>query len=137
CSLGATDALAQTQPDRERLEEAARQRERINEAVRRGNEQFPTQLPGTEQVRPFESPRELSTDLPPMTAPQSDAAELLGTAYVPGEDAMFGEQLFQPGVAQVYGVGFNEDYVVAIGDRVILRMWGAFSFQDIQVVDPP
>src|SRR5690606_3734008 len=98
CTLGVTGAWAQTQPDRERTNEAARQR----------NQQFPTQLPGTEQVTPFESPRELATDLPPMTAPQSDAAELLGTAYVPGEDAMFGEQLFQPGVAQVYGVGFNE-----------------------------
>lgn len=83
------------------------------------------------------APPELETDLPPMSEePTADAAELLGTTYVPGEDAMFGEQLFQPGIAQIYGVGFNEDYEIAIGDRVSLRMWGAFSYQDVQVVDP-
>jgi protein involved in polysaccharide export with SLBB domain len=82
------------------------------------------------------SPSELSTNLPPMTEPSADAAELLGTSYSPGEDAMFGEQLFQPGIAQTYGVGFNEDYELAIGDRVALRMWGAYPYQDVQVVDP-
>ena len=35
-----------------------------------------------------------------------------------------------------WGVGFNEDYVVAIGDRIALRMWGAYPYQDVQVVDP-
>lgn len=82
------------------------------------------------------SPSELRTDLPPMTDDETDAADLLGTAYTPGEDAMFGQQLFQPGVVQTYGVGFNEDYVLAIGDRIALRMWGAYPYQDVQVVDP-
>jgi protein involved in polysaccharide export with SLBB domain len=81
------------------------------------------------------SPAELRTDLPPMSE-GTDAAELLGTAYQPGLEAMFGAQLFQPGVSQVYGVGFNANYVLAIGDRVTIRMWGAFAYQDIQVVDP-
>jgi protein involved in polysaccharide export with SLBB domain len=49
---------------------------------------------------------------------------------------MFGEQLFQRGIAQTYGVGFNDDYELAIGDRVSLRMWGAYPYQDVQVVDP-
>ncbi len=82
-----------------------------------------------------ESPSELQTNLPPMTETTSDAAELLGSSYRPGEDAMFGEQLFQPGIAQTYGVGFNENYEIAIGDRVAVRMWGAYSYQDVQVVD--
>lgn len=81
------------------------------------------------------SPRELRTNLPPMNNDGTDAASLLGTAYVPDEDAMFGEQLFQPGVVQIYGVGFNENYSIAIGDRVALRMWGAYPYQDVQVVD--
>jgi protein involved in polysaccharide export with SLBB domain len=81
-------------------------------------------------------PVELPTNMPPMTAPPADAAALLGTEYSPGEDAMFGEQLFQPGTTQTYGVGFNAEYVLAIGDRVSLRMWGAFPFEDVQVVDP-
>lgn len=82
------------------------------------------------------SPSELETDVPPMTDPSADAADLLGTSYIPGEGAMFGEQLFQPGAEQVYGVGFNANYVIAIGDRMSLRMWGAYSYQNVQVVDP-
>ena len=89
-----------------------------------------------ESVPQVESPSRLGTDAPPMTEPSADAADLLGTSYIPGEGSMFGEQLFQPGVEQVYGVGFNENYAIAIGDRVSLRMWGAFSYQDVQVVDP-
>jgi hypothetical protein len=85
-------------------------------------------------VQGLQSPAELRTNLPPMSE-GTDAAELLGTGYRPGDDAMFGEQLFQPGVSQVYGVGFNANYVLAIGDRVTIRMWGAFAYQDIQVVD--
>lgn len=84
---------------------------------------------------PLDAPGELQVELPPMTQSATDAAELLGTDYVPGEDAMFGEQLFQPGIAQTYGVGFNENYVMAIGDRIAVRMWGAFPYQDVQVVD--
>jgi protein involved in polysaccharide export with SLBB domain len=91
---------------------------------------WPQQAPGDGRVP------ELRTDMPPMTERSADAAELLGTAYSPGEDSMFGAQLFQPGMAQIYGVGFNADYVLAIGDRVLIRMWGAFPYQDTQVVDP-
>jgi protein involved in polysaccharide export with SLBB domain len=90
----------------------------------------------TAPLPPIDSSSEPQTNLPPMTEPAADAADLLGTTYEPGEGAMFGEQLFQPGVAQTYGVGFNEDYEVAIGDRIALRMWGAYPYQDVQVVDP-
>lgn len=93
------------------------------------------QQPSTETPIRLNSPTVLSTNLPPMTASSTDAADLLGTGYMPGENAMFGEQLFQPGIEQTYGVGFNEGYEIAIGDRVALRMWGAFPYQDVQVVD--
>src|SRR5690606_11685053 len=65
-----------------------------------------------------------------------DAAALLGTEYRPAEGAMFGAQLFQPGMSKSYGQGFNDNYTLAIGDRVALRMWGAFSYEDLQTVDP-
>lgn len=81
-------------------------------------------------------PSAASADLPQVTEPSTDAAALLGSDYTPGKNAMFGEQLFQPGIGQAYGVGFNDDYVLAIGDRVSLRMWGTFPYQDVQVVDP-
>ncbi|HNP35707.1 MAG TPA: polysaccharide biosynthesis/export family protein [Woeseiaceae bacterium] len=93
------------------------------------------QQPQVQPLTPLNLPTELRTDLPPMTDQGSDAAELLGTVYKPGDEAMFGEQLFQPGVTQTYGVGFNESYVLAIGDRIALRMWGAYPYQDVQVVD--
>jgi protein involved in polysaccharide export with SLBB domain len=90
----------------------------------------------SDQSQDIDTPAQAPTSLPPMTEPSADAATLLGTGYEPDENAMFGEQLFQPGISQVYGVGFNDDYVLAIGDRVSLRMWGAFPYQDVQVVDP-
>ena len=80
-------------------------------------------------------PTELVTDAPPTSEATVDAAELLGTIYEPDENAMFGEQLFQPGIEQTFGVGLNNDYEISIGDRLALRMWGAFPYQDIQVVD--
>ena len=92
--------------------------------------------PQFEPIPPIDSPAQLDTDVSPRTDPSADAADLLGTSYIPGEGAMFGQQLFQAGVEQVYGVGFNENYVISIGDRVSLRMWGAYSYQDVQVVDP-
>lgn len=79
---------------------------------------------------------DVQTEAPPMNEPGTDAADLLGTSYVPGDDAMFGEQLFQPGIVQTYGVGFNQEYVIAVGDRITLRMWGAYPYQDVQAVDP-
>ena len=93
------------------------------------------QRPQTALLSTIDSPSELQTNLPPMTESTTDAAELLGTGYEPGEDAMFGEQLFQPGIEQTYGVGLNDEYVIAIGDRVAVRMWGAFPYQDVQAVD--
>ena len=84
----------------------------------------------------LQSPEVLLTGVPPTTGDGENASDLLGTLYIPGENAMFGEQLFQQGVVQTYGVGFNEDYVVSIGDRIALRMWGAYPYQDVQIVDP-
>ncbi len=48
---------------------------------------------------------------------------------------MFGEQLFHGG-AQTYSVGFNPDYSLSIGDRITVRLWGAFDYEAEQTVDP-
>ena len=73
----------------------------------------------------------------PVQQPTTDAATLLAgeEAASADEEAMFGEQLFRPGAPQAYGAGFNPDYMLAIGDRVALRMWGAFTYEAIQPVD--
>ena len=124
--LGAHGALAQEQTGTD-LDFLLEQRTQMDDLT-----SIEQQLSLPPQLR---TPSELQTEMPPMTDEGTDAADLLGTVYVPGEDAMFGEQLFQPGVVQTFGVGFNADYVIAIGDRIALRMWGAYPYQDVQVVD--
>ena len=72
----------------------------------------------------------------PLPPPAADAAELLGADGVPADEPpMFGQQLFR-GSLQSYGVGFNPDYMLAIGDRVLLRIWGSFTFEAVQTIDP-
>ncbi|MDQ5896978.1 MAG: hypothetical protein QG612_1064, partial [Pseudomonadota bacterium] len=49
---------------------------------------------------------------------------------------VFGSQLFGGRFAQQSFGGFNPDYRIAPGDRVMLRLWGAFNLDATQVVDP-
>lgn len=49
---------------------------------------------------------------------------------------MFGSQLFGGAFRHSTGIGFNPDYQVSIGDRIALRLWGAFMFDGQMVVDP-
>ncbi len=108
------------------------------------------QSPGTDPLRtdPLNTnPRGLTqppagdyqVGTPPFPSQQqnTDAAALLGgesAARADGE-SMFGEQLFRPGAPQAFGAGFNPEYALAIGDRVALRLWGAFTYEAIQPVD--
>lgn len=48
---------------------------------------------------------------------------------------MFGSQLFGGTFRGTLNHGFNPDYVLAIGDRLIVRMWGGFNFEGSLVVD--
>ena len=48
---------------------------------------------------------------------------------------MFGSQIFTGRFGAEPFAGFNPDYQIAIGDRVTLRLWGAFNFEAIQPVD--
>ncbi len=52
-----------------------------------------------------------------------------------GKPVVFGSQLFSGRFGAVPFAGFNPDYVIATGDRLIVRMWGAFTFEATQVVD--
>ncbi|MCX8146181.1 MAG: polysaccharide export protein [Azovibrio sp.] len=49
--------------------------------------------------------------------------------------SMFGSQLFGGTFRGTLNHGFNPDYVLAIGDRIILRMWGGFTFEGALTVD--
>lgn len=48
---------------------------------------------------------------------------------------VFGEQLFQGNFSQDSFTGFNPNYVIGIGDRITLRMWGAFTLDQTLAVD--
>jgi protein involved in polysaccharide export with SLBB domain len=49
---------------------------------------------------------------------------------------IFGSQLFGGTFRGTLNPGFNPNHVIAAGDRIQVRMWGAFSFDGSAVVDP-
>lgn len=49
---------------------------------------------------------------------------------------MFGSQLFGGTFRGTLSHGFNPDYVIALGDRLVVRLWGAFNFEGQLTVDP-
>ncbi len=91
------------------------------------------------------------TQLPSLRAMASQATPVAPTAPVPSapvvpmplppnpatsaQPIVFGSQMFSGRFAAEHGGGFNPDYRVTVGDRVALRMWGAFTFDATQPVD--
>jgi protein involved in polysaccharide export with SLBB domain len=49
---------------------------------------------------------------------------------------VFGAQLFTGSFARQGATQFNPDYMLAIGDRVQVRLWGGFNFDEVLTVDP-
>ncbi|MFC3111223.1 polysaccharide biosynthesis/export family protein [Undibacterium arcticum] len=49
---------------------------------------------------------------------------------------MFGAQLFNGSFRGALGPGFNPDYRISVGDRLQIRMWGAYNFEGTLAVDP-
>lgn len=49
---------------------------------------------------------------------------------------VFGATLFTGSFARGGATRFNPDYLIAIGDRVQVRLWGGFSFDGVLPVDP-
>ncbi|MFS0754945.1 polysaccharide biosynthesis/export family protein [Noviherbaspirillum sp. 1P10PC] len=67
---------------------------------------------------------------PPLVAPQlADYAANL-------KSDVFGAQLFSGSFARPGPTQFNPDYMIAVGDRVQVRLWGGFSFDSVVAVDP-
>ncbi len=52
-----------------------------------------------------------------------------------GRPIVFGSQIFTGRFGSEAFTGFNPDYQIAVGDRVALRLWGAFNHEAIQPVD--
>jgi protein involved in polysaccharide export with SLBB domain len=90
------------------------------------------------------SPRGL-VDVPPRPVVPAPAASAAVPAAppraLPPDPALaakplpFGSQLFSGRFASEAFTSFNPDYRIATGDRISVRMWGAFTFEAAQPVD--
>lgn len=52
-----------------------------------------------------------------------------------GQPLMFGAQMFSGRFGAVTFSGFNPDYTLTTGDRVLIRLWGAVTMEGPQIVD--
>jgi protein involved in polysaccharide export with SLBB domain len=68
------------------------------------------------------APRPIAPALPPDPA----------TSLTP---IVFGSQIFTGRFGTEAFSGFNPDYRITVGDRISVRMWGAFNFDAVQAVD--
>lgn len=84
----------------------------------------PRQMPA-EQLQPAPVQQEL-----PHSAPQTRDYSANMNSDV------FGANLFTGAFAKAGSTQFNPDYAVAIGDRIQVRLWGAFEFDAPLTVDP-
>lgn len=79
--------------------------------------------------------------LAPTVAPPANTAVV--PARPPGFDYginlrsdVFGAQLFSGAFAREGATQFNPDYLIAVGDKLQVRMWGGFELDSSFVVDP-
>lgn len=79
------------------------------------------------QARPAKA--EPAPELRPQAAPYFDYSVNL-------DSDVFGAQLFTGAFARQGATQFNPDYAIAAGDRIQVRFWGAFDYDDLLTVDP-
>jgi protein involved in polysaccharide export with SLBB domain len=72
---------------------------------------------------------------PAASAPARQAGPLPPDPALASKPLLFGSQLFSGRFASETFSGFNPEYRIAVGDRISVRMWGAFHFEAVQAVD--
>lgn len=95
----------------------------------------PLPLQAFQQFLPFQQLQPPSTQAQPIVTPQP-AQILPPLPPQPIQITVFGEQLFTGRFATEQFTGFNPDYQVAIGDKITVRIWGAFQYESTLTVDP-
>ncbi len=83
----------------------------------------------TEQTRIPPANVQPTPELRPQAAPYFDYSVNL-------KSDVFGAQLFTGAFARQGATQFNPDYAIAAGDRIQVRFWGAFDYDDLLPVDP-
>jgi protein involved in polysaccharide export with SLBB domain len=79
-----------------------------------------------------------------MPGPAAGIKNQLGTpawqqqTYVPRPDRFppFGANLFQGRFGGAYHEGLNPNYIIMPGDRILVQIWGARTFNEVLMVDP-
>ena len=56
--------------------------------------------------------------------------------FTSAQPIVFGSQIFTGRFGSEAFSGFNPDYQITVGDRINIRMWGAYTYDATQVVDP-
>jgi protein involved in polysaccharide export with SLBB domain len=86
------------------------------------------------QLLPLVAP---ATTLPSADAPQAPAPlpPMPPDPALAAQPVVFGSQIFSGRFGSVAFTGFNPDYQIAVGDRILLRLWGAFNLEAAQQVD--
>lgn len=72
----------------------------------------------------------------PMQAPVLPQAPQTADYTANLNSDVFGANLFTGNFARAGATQFNPDYLVAVGDRIHLRLWGGFTFDSVAAVDP-
>ncbi|HSV68804.1 MAG TPA: polysaccharide biosynthesis/export family protein [Methylibium sp.] len=107
-----------------------------------GNEAFGTGVRGLTELPPrnpaaVAAPAASAPALPavaPAPAP-AQAQPLPPDPATAAKPLMFGSQIFTGRFGSETFGGFNPDYLIATGDRITLRMWGAFTYEAVAAVD--
>jgi len=81
-------------------------------------------------------PNILSTPEPESTKSALSAPTGLPEHTANLQSEVFGAHLFTGNFARQGATQFNPDYAVAVGDRIQVRLWGAFDFEQLLTVDP-
>jgi len=97
----------------------------------------PTNLPSPgDSLRLPEAPSTAARSTPPATTALVTSPAVQAQQQANSNSDVFGAQLFTGAFANAGATPFNPDYLIATGDTVQVRLWGAFSFDAPITVDP-
>lgn len=94
-----------------------------------------TRMPITAPVASQTSNQVAAPQLNP-NAPVTSAVATLPEHQTNQHSDVFGANLFTGNFARQGSTQFNPDYAVSAGDRIQVRLWGAFEFEQLLTVDP-